>query len=193
MLRALRSNTYKTQQLPMLTSDFYDFHKAEDEHAASLLEFHISGIVKKARKTKLKQLANAQQEQDETKLLTVAKKLAGLSNSMNVLMAADFMPRMVRDILRMSEGETNGIRNCTLVLQYLDGFNKVNLGKIVCDPKMEQTCIMHVKLARAPTPEEENQTFSLFSLLGNKPSEDIYISPGYTIEKKSKTRRVKLS
>jgi len=114
---------------------------------------------------------------------------------MNVFMAADFMPRMVRDILRMSEGETNGIRNCTLVLQYRDGTNKVVLGKIVCDPKMEQTCIMHVKLARAPTPEEkENQPFSLFSLLGNNQSEDIYISPGYTIEKNPpKTRKVKLS
>lgn len=123
----------------------------------------------------------------------MAKKLAGLSNSMNVLMAADFMPRMVRDIMRMSEGETNGIRNCTLVLQYLDGINKVVLGKIVCDPKMKQTCVMHVKLARAPAPEEENQYTSLFSLIGSNPSEDIYISPGYTIEKKQKTRRIKQS
>ncbi|CAL4065407.1 unnamed protein product, partial [Meganyctiphanes norvegica] len=121
MIRALRANTYKTQQLPILNSDFYDFHAAEDEHAASLLEYHISGIVRRATKTKLKELHNVQQ--DETKLLSVAKKLAGLSNSMNVLMAADFMPRMVHDIMRMSEGEANGIRNCTLVLQYLDGMN----------------------------------------------------------------------
>ncbi|CAL4140795.1 unnamed protein product [Meganyctiphanes norvegica] len=191
MIRAIRANTYKTQQLPILNSEFYDFHAAEDEQAASLLEYHITGIVKKATKTKLKELHTVQQ--DETKLLSAAKKLAGLSNSMNVLMAADFMPRMVRDIMRMSEGEANGIRSCTLVLQYLDGFNKVVLGKIVCDPKMEQSCTMHVKLVRAQIPEEEIQNFSLFSLLGSKPSEDIYISPGYTIEKKSKTRRVKLS
>ncbi|CAL4133333.1 unnamed protein product [Meganyctiphanes norvegica] len=191
MLRTLHPNTYKTQQLPILKSDFYDFHAAEDEHAASLLAYHITNIVKKATKTKLKELHKVQQ--DKTKLFSVAKKLAGLSSSMKVLMAADFMPRMVRDIMRMSEGEAYGIRNCTLILQYLDGINKVVLGKIVCDPNMKQTCIMLVKLARAPTPDEEIQSFSLFSLLGTKPSEDIYISPGYTIERKSKTRRARHS
>ncbi|KAK7079343.1 hypothetical protein SK128_013890 [Halocaridina rubra] len=188
MLRALRPNTYKAH-MPRLNSEFYDFQGAEDELAANLLAAHITGLVHRARKKSLTKLVkpttvdpcedkNLDGGQWWSRILSTTR-----NNGVSVFLPNDFVPRVVRDVIRMSEGELHGIRGCMLSLEVRDGSNKVSLGRIVCDPKVPTTCLVHVSLARSQPP---TNTIASHSLLGVNSSGDIYISPGYTLEK---TRR----
>ncbi|XP_066966928.1 protein charybde-like [Macrobrachium rosenbergii] len=187
MLRALRPNTYKAH-MPRLSSEFYDFQGAEDELAAHLLATHITRLVHRARKKTLVKLICPTYETEFQKNLGGnrqwwSKLLSTRGDGVSVYLPHDFVPRVVRDVIRMSEGEAHGIRGCTLALEVRDGTNRVSLGKIVCDPKVPTTCTLHVRMARASPPP---QALSSNSFLNLATIEDIYISPGYTLEK---TRR----
>ncbi|XP_068248229.1 protein scylla-like [Palaemon carinicauda] len=186
MLRALRPNTYKAH-MPRLNSEFYDFQGAEDELAAHLLATHITGLVHRARKKSLIKLISPTPEAEFQKNMGNrqwwSKLLSTRGDGVSVYLPHDFVPRVVRDVIRMSEGEAHGIRGCTLALEVRDGSNRVSLGKIVCDPKVPTTCTLHVRMARAETPPH---VLSSNSFLNMATTEDVYISPGYTLEKSRK-------
>ncbi|KAK4313108.1 hypothetical protein Pmani_015534 [Petrolisthes manimaculis] len=94
-----------------------------------------------------------------------------------VFLPEDFISRVVRDVVRMAEGEQHGIRGCTLVLEACEGNRSVMIGKIVCDPRLATDYTITLKITLAPPPP--HHTHRLLS----KGVEGIYIGPGYTIEK----------
>ncbi|XP_042219519.1 protein charybde-like [Homarus americanus] len=185
MLRVVRPNTYKTH-MPPVSSEFYDYEGIEDEAAAALLARHIVGLVRRARKTKLLNLAQhhyaypTQNTQAGSGVQWLTKLLPGAKTSVPVFLPQDFLPRVVRDIVRMTEGEAHGIRGCTLCVEMWDGGRRVVIGKIRCDPKVVSTYTLYVRLVRAPSPEPQ----STLRFLSNSTKETIYVSPGYQLEKR---------
>ncbi|XP_071514075.1 protein scylla-like [Panulirus ornatus] len=183
MLRVVRPNTYKTP-MPRLSSEFYDFEGAEDEAAAGLLARHIVSLVHRARKTKLltfttNQPQNSNSAQAGSGAQWLSKLLPGAKTSVPVFLPEDFVPRVVRDVVRMTEGEAQGIRGCMLCLEMWDGNRRVGLGKIRCDPKVVSTYTLYVRMVRAAPPAY----LSGLRFLSNTTNEAIYISPGYQLEK----------
>ncbi|KAK4309332.1 hypothetical protein Pmani_019027 [Petrolisthes manimaculis] len=196
MLRVARPNTYKVA-MPRLRSGFYDFAAAEDEAAGALLARHIVNMVHRARKTKLITLAqaNAQYQangQSNSPTTTRAgqgtqggtgyvqrlqKLVPGAKTDMPVFLPEDFIFRVVRDIVRMTEGEPNGIRGCTLVLEVSEGRHCVVLGTIMCDPRVTSTHTLTLRMVRI-RPNNSQLRFLI------RVPDAIYISPGYTLEKK---------
>ncbi|KAK8734186.1 hypothetical protein OTU49_006049 [Cherax quadricarinatus] len=187
MIRVVRENTYKTH-MPRLSSEFYDYEAIEDEAAAALLARHIMGLVHRARKNKLLNLTHVHQKPIPTHNTQVgsgsqwiSKMLQTAKTRVPVFLPQDFLPRMVRDIVRMVEGERNGIRGCSLCVEVWDGGRRVVIGKIVCDPKVTSTYTLYVRLVRAPPPQPQQSTLRFLSSNNN---EAIYISPGYQLEKR---------
>ncbi|KAG7154670.1 protein charybde-like [Homarus americanus] len=164
MLSILRPNTYKAP-LASLTSDFYDFRVLEDETAAMLLAKHIWRLLKKARH-RLYQMPGCE----------------GGAGGVSVLVPADFLNRLSRDVVRMTEGERHGVRGCTLHIDYCDGLEVTRIGKIKCDPHLPSSSFLHLTLTRAP--EGPRNTNPLLRILGFGNDNVIYISPGYLLEKK---------
>lgn len=187
MLRTLRPQTYEAQ-MPRLVSDFYDYDAEEDEFAASLLAAHFCGLVHRARKNKLVQLSKdlqteATNNQDPAASAWLTKLIPSLKPQVPVYFPRNFVARVVRDVMRMSEGEVYGIRGCTLFLDVLSGNKSVCLGKIVCDPHTPTTCTIHIGMARVDPPTD-SVGISLFDSILNNQKDAIYISPGYTLEKR---------
>ncbi|XP_063877462.1 protein charybde-like [Scylla paramamosain] len=167
MLSILRPNTYKTH-LPLLPQDFYEYRVCEDETAAMLLAKHIWRLLKKAR-NRLFQLPGCE----------------GGAAGVSVLVPADFLNRLSRDVVRMTEGERHGVRGCTLVIDYFDGQEVTRVGKIKCDPHLPSASMLHLTLTRlSENPKPSNP---LLRILGFGSDNVIHISPGYTLEK----RRIK--
>ncbi|KAK7025373.1 RTP801 C-terminal region [Halocaridina rubra] len=164
MLSILRPNTYKAP-LAMLSRDFYDFREMEDETAAMLLAKHIWRLLKKARH-RLYQMPGCE----------------GGAGGVSVLVPADFLNRLSRDVVRMTEGERHGVRGCTLNIDYVDGQEVTKIGKIKCDPHLPSSSFLHLTLTRAA--EGPKNTNPLLRILGYGNDNIIYISPGYTLEKK---------
>ncbi|KAK4309333.1 hypothetical protein Pmani_019028 [Petrolisthes manimaculis] len=200
MLRVARPNTYKAD-MPPLRSEFYDFVGPKDKAAGDILAKHILNMVHRARKTKLVNLAQANaQSQANTHVNNnsptitrpaqgtqggtgyvqrLQKLVPGAKTDMPVFLPEDFISRVVRDIIRMSEGEPKGIRACILVLEVSEGRHRVTLGRIVCDPKVASTYTLKLRMVTA-YPENVQSTFRFLG----KGSDAIYFSPAYTIEKK---------
>ncbi|XP_068223071.1 protein charybde-like [Palaemon carinicauda] len=164
MLSILRPNTYKVP-LAMLSRDFYDFREVEDEMAAMLLAKHIWRLLKKARH-RLYQMPGCE----------------GGAGGVSVLVPADFLNRLSRDVVRMTEGEKHGVRGCTLHIDYIDGQEVTKIGKIKCDPHLPSSSLLHLTLTRST--EGPRNTNPLLRILGYGSDNVIYISPGYTLEKK---------
>lgn len=193
MLSAIRPNTYRTQ-MPSVTTEFFHFNGAEDEAAADLLATHILGLILKARKNALAKMLKAQNPAMNNNNEETGKKKnkvkSGLVNMLSkpgqvdVRLPADMMQRLVRDIVRMSEGEEHGIRGCTIIIQLIDGGASANIGRIVCDPKIKSSSLLQLRLARGPPPPHAVSHFSLFKFLNTNVTETVYISPGYTLEKR---------
>ncbi|XP_050739896.1 uncharacterized protein LOC127010105 [Eriocheir sinensis] len=214
MLRGPRPNTYKAHMSPV-DSEFFDFPGEADEAAAALLARHLLNLLERARRTKLRVLANNNKNNDDDnsnnnknnnnnrsarrnslapckiKIQEKARtgtpsqwlhKLLPGSDTVHVLLPEDFITRVVRDALRMTEGEEKGIRACTLCLELWDGDKRLVLGRIVCDPRVETSYTLYVRLVKA-TPPLEATTFRFFNTSTYDP---IYISPGYQLEKKKK-------
>ncbi|XP_076035025.1 protein charybde-like isoform X2 [Oratosquilla oratoria] len=137
----------------------------EDEAAANLLTRHIWRLVKKARH-RLQQMPGCQ----------------GGARSVSLLLPADFLNRLGRDVVRMAEGEKHGVRGCTLHIEYADGEERVSVGKIKCDPHITSTTHLHLQLTRAST--QPKSVHPIFKILGQGSSTNIYISPGYLLEKR---------
>ena len=84
------------------------------------------------------------------------KKISPSSSTRTVVFPKDMVPRLVRDVVRMSEGEPHGIRGCTVVLKLEDfGGSDVKLGRVVCDPNIQSSCTLHLKLTRVCPPEND--------------------------------------
>lgn len=167
MLSILRPNNYKTN-LPLLSQDFYDYRMCEDETAAALLAKHIWRLLKKARH-RLYQMPGCE----------------GGAAGVSVLVPADFLNRLSRDVVRMTEGERHGVRGCTLQIDYFDGQEVTRVGRIKCDPHLPSSCLLHLTLTRLSEGPKTNNP--LFRILGFGSDNVIHISPGYTMEK----RRIK--
>ncbi|KAL7645293.1 UNVERIFIED_CONTAM: hypothetical protein RMT77_003679 [Armadillidium vulgare] len=165
VLRLLRSHTYKTPQ-PALSSDFFEFKRLQDERAAALLSKHIWRLLKRAR----------------TRLAKTPGCDGGI-NGVVILLPPDFLNRLARDVVRMTEGETHGIKGCLLNIEYCAGSETVQVGQIRCDPVLSTTSILRLKIFRNETePKPRN---SLLRLLRGSNTEDIIcISPGYLLEKR---------
>ncbi|KAL7646811.1 UNVERIFIED_CONTAM: hypothetical protein RMT77_002066 [Armadillidium vulgare] len=106
--------------------------------------------------------------------------------NVEVVLPNDMMNRMTRDIVRMAEKEPNGIRGCQLQieLQDYDSDFVVSVGKINCDPKIPQNCVLRVHLVSIPPPPEAHGSQILLNRLLGSSSYNLYIKPGYTIEKR---------
>lgn len=164
MLSILRPSTYKAP-LASLDNDFYDFREMQDEAAAMLLAKHIWKLLKKA-KQRIYQMPGCE----------------GGASGVSVLVPADFLNRLARDVVRMTEGEMNGVRGCTLHIEYSDGEELVKIGKIKCDPHLPSSCFLYLRLTRSAGPPKN--TNPLLRILGYGNDSIIYISPGYLLEKK---------
>ncbi|KAF2361747.1 RTP801-like [Trinorchestia longiramus] len=161
-MNILRSNTYKAP-LPALPSDFFEYRESEDETAATLLSKHIWKLIKKSRH-RLAQVPGCE------------------GNSVSVMVAADFLSRLARDVVRVTEGELYGIRGCVLQIEYRDGDERVSIGRIKCDPKLPVTTHLTLSLTRDRT--RTSSTSSLLRLFGWGSESIICISPGYLLEKR---------
>ncbi|KAG0717750.1 Protein charybde [Chionoecetes opilio] len=171
MLSILRPNTYKTH-LSILPQDFYDYRLGEDETAAMLLAKHIWRLLKKAR-NRLYQMPGCE----------------GGAAGVSVMVPADFLNRLSRDVVRMTEGESHGVRGCTLQIDYNDGQEVTKVGRIKCDPHLTSMCLLHLTLTRlSESPRPSNPLLRIF---GYGSDSIIHISPGYTLEKRrlKSTRR----
>ncbi|KAK3849468.1 hypothetical protein Pcinc_043780 [Petrolisthes cinctipes] len=165
MLSLLRPNTYKAV-LPILSQDFYDYRMTEDETAALLLAKHIWRLLKKSRH-RLYQMPGCE----------------GGASGVSVLVPADFLNRLARDVVRMTEGEKHGVRGCTLLIDYCEKGEVTKVGKIKCDPHLPSTCLLHLSLTRAKD-SPRSSTNPLLRILGFGNDNLVYISPGYQLEKK---------
>ncbi|GFG29691.1 hypothetical protein Cfor_03741, partial [Coptotermes formosanus] len=56
-----------------------------------------------------------------------------------VLLPADLLPRVARDVLRMAENEPCGLRGCTLFINFENDHVCRRLGTIKCDPSTVST------------------------------------------------------
>ncbi|XP_045122167.1 uncharacterized protein LOC123510755 isoform X2 [Portunus trituberculatus] len=164
MLRVMRPNTYKAY-MPPVNSEFYDFAGERDEAAAALLARHLLNLLDRARRTKLRSMAAPAHVRAHTNPHAHAKngggspsqwlhKLIPGSDTVNVYFPEDFLSRVVRDVLRMTEGEATGLRGCTLCVELWDGGKRVVLGKIVCDAHVKSTYVLYVRLVRGAPPED---------------------------------------
>lgn len=161
-MNILRSNTYKAP-LPALPSDFYEYREFQDEAAAMLLSKHIWKLLKKSRH-RLSQVPGCE------------------GGSVTVMLAADFLSRLARDVVRMTEGEMYGIRGCVLQIEYRDGDERVAVGRIKCDPRLPVTSHLTLRLTRDHNRVPPSST--LLRLFGWGSDNVIYISPGYMLEKR---------
>lgn len=161
-MNMLRCNTYKAP-LPVLPNDFYEYREYQDEAAAMLLSKHIWKLLKKSR-NRLSQVPGCE------------------GGSVSILLAADFLSRLARDVVRMTEGEPYGIRGCVLHIEYRDGDEMVPIGRIKCDPRLPITSQLNLRLTRDHS--RTTPTNSLFRFFGWGTENVIYISPGYLLEKK---------
>ncbi|KAK8379145.1 hypothetical protein O3P69_019170 [Scylla paramamosain] len=192
MLRVMRPNTYKVYMSPV-TSEFYDFAGERDEAAAALLARHLLNLLDRARRTKLRSMAtpafahahtHTHSKNHSGSVSQWLHKLIPGSDTVNVYFPEDFLSRVVRDVLRMTEGEAKGLRGCTLCVELWDGGKRVVLGKIVCDAQVKSSYTLYVRLVRGAAPEDP----AGFRIFNTSIYEPIYVSPGYQLEKEKRHR-----
>lgn len=203
--------------MPHTDTDFYSYVAKEDERAAQRLDSYLSSLLQqRASLAALKRGFGGQQdltssEQDieaagalhlsaSCKRLITAFKEKLSPGRPQVLLPSDLTARLARNIVRMVEGEERGIRGCAIIVTLMDGRQKVTLGKIVCDPTCTTTTTLHLRLHRADGPDgsicndRSNSTDERCSDSNSdrsKNSSIIYISPGYTLEKRHKPKTKK--
>jgi len=99
-----------------------------------------------------------------------------------VLLPADLLPRVARDVLRMAENEPCGLRGCTLYVNFESEQECRKIGTVKCDPNTVSTFELFLTLrrdARSTWSSLIPQFLKNFTKGGT-----IMISPGFTLEKK---------
>ncbi|KAA0201510.1 hypothetical protein HAZT_HAZT005396 [Hyalella azteca] len=143
--------------------DFFDYRESQDEAAAMLLSKHIWKLIQKSS-NRLAQVPGCE------------------GGSVSVMVAADFLSRLARDVVRVTEGELYGIRGCVLQIEYRDGEERVSIGRIKCDPKLPVTTHLTLSLTRDRSRPHNSNT--LLRLFGWGTESVVCISPGYLLEKR---------
>ncbi|XP_063243487.1 protein charybde-like isoform X2 [Bacillus rossius redtenbacheri] len=98
-----------------------------------------------------------------------------------VLLPADLLPRVARDVLRMAENEPCGLRGCTLFLNFETEQMCRRIGTVKCDPNTVSTFELFLTLKQDATSWHSLLPQFLKNLTRGG---TIVISPGFTLEKK---------
>jgi len=98
-----------------------------------------------------------------------------------VLLPADLLPRIARDVLRMAENEPCGLRGCTLFINFENDHVCRRIGTIKCDPSTVSTFELFLTLK-----QDSSSWHSLLPqfLKNLTRGGTIMISQGFTLEKK---------
>ncbi|PSN58152.1 hypothetical protein C0J52_01043 [Blattella germanica] len=109
-----------------------------------------------------------------------AAKSAQLSCG-EVLLPADLLPRVARDVLSMAENEPCGLRGCTLFINFETDQMCRRIGTIKCDPNTVSTFELFLTLK-----QDSSSWHSLLPqfLKNLTKGGTIMISQGFTLEKK---------
>ncbi|XP_054269535.1 protein charybde-like isoform X2 [Macrosteles quadrilineatus] len=99
-----------------------------------------------------------------------------------VLLPADLLPRVARDVLRMAENEPCGLRGCTLYVNFESEQECRKIGTVKCDPNTVSTFELFLTLRRD---SRSTWTSLIPQFIKNlTKGGTIMISPGFTLEKK---------
>lgn len=98
-----------------------------------------------------------------------------------VLLPADLLPRIARDVLRMAENEPCGLRGCTLFINFENDQVCRRIGAIKCDPNTVSTFELYLTLK-----QDSSSWHSLLPqfLKNLTRGGTIMISQGFVLEKK---------
>lgn len=98
-----------------------------------------------------------------------------------MLLPADLLPRIARDVLRMAENEPCGLRGCTLFINFENDHVCRRIGTIKCDPSTVSTFELFLTLK-----QDSSSWHSLLPqfLKNLTRGGTIMISQGFTLEKK---------
>ncbi|XP_021925272.1 protein charybde-like isoform X3 [Zootermopsis nevadensis] len=120
--------------------------------------------------------ALAQRLEDELRAAKSAQLACG-----EVLLPADLLPHIARDVLRMAENEPCGLRGCTLFINFENDHVCRRIGTIKCDPSTVSTFELFLTLK-----QDSSSWHSLLPqfLKNLTRGGTIMISQGFTLEKK---------
>ncbi|XP_069699961.1 protein charybde-like isoform X2 [Periplaneta americana] len=120
--------------------------------------------------------ALARRLEDELRAAKSAQLACG-----EVLLPADLLPRVARDVLRMAENEPCGLRGCTLFINFENDQVCKRIGMIKCDPRTVSTFELYLTLK-----QDSSSWHSLLPqfLKNLTRGGTIMISQGFTLEKK---------
>lgn len=121
--------------------------------------------------------ALARRLEDELRAAKSAQLACG-----EVLLPADLLPRIARDVLRMAENEPCGLRGCTLYINFETEQECRRIGTVKCDPNTVSTFELFLTLSQ----DSRSTWHSLLPqfLKNLTKGGTIMISPGFTLEKK---------
>lgn len=99
-----------------------------------------------------------------------------------VLLPADLLPRIARDVLHMAENEPCGLRGCTLFINFETDQECRRIGTIKCDPNTVSTFELFLTL----TQDSRSTWHSILPQFIKNLTKGgtIMISPGFSLEKK---------
>lgn len=120
--------------------------------------------------------ALARRLEDELRAAKSAQLACG-----EVLLPADLLPRVARDVVRMAENEPCGLRGCTLFINFENDQVCRRLGQIKCDPNTVSTFELFLTLKQDSSSWHSILPQFLKNLTRGR---TIMISPGFTLEKK---------
>ena len=97
-----------------------------------------------------------------------------------ILLPADILPRLAREVLRMSQNEPYGIRG-VLINMFLDqGEKTITLGKVESTSYVAATFVVNITLKEDVSRWNSFKELVLGGLLGRK---ELYVATGYKIVK----------
>lgn len=97
-----------------------------------------------------------------------------------IMLPADMLPRMARDILRMSENEPYGIRGLLVNVSLKQGEKTVHLGKVESTSYVAATFVVNITVQEDVGRWNSIKELVLGGLLGRK---ELYLAPEYTSQK----------
>ncbi|XP_034230325.1 protein charybde-like [Thrips palmi] len=120
--------------------------------------------------------ALARRLEDELRAAKSAQLACG-----EVLLPADLLPRVARDVVRMAENEPCGLRGCTLFINFETEQVCRRLGQVKCDPNTVSTFELFLTLKQDSSSWHSILPQFLKNLTRGR---TIMLSPGFTLEKK---------
>ncbi|KAF4518922.1 hypothetical protein B566_EDAN006760 [Ephemera danica] len=98
-----------------------------------------------------------------------------------VLLPANLLPRIARDVLRLAENEPCGLRGCTLYIKFEGDQECRRIGTVKCDPNTVSTFEVYLTLKQDSSPWHSLLPQFIKNLTRGG---TVVISQGYTLEKK---------